>query len=322
MYRVVMIGQFRPAGHKLLEGRGDISLVTIDHPTAGAVSAAMPDADAIALRTFQMDAALLDSAPKLKIVARHGVGYDNVDLAALTRRKIPLAVVGNVNAVTVAEHTMFFILSLAKRGGAYDRAVRLGNWALRDGFSASELDGKRLLICGFGRIGREVAKRASAFDMNLSVYDPFVDDEAIASAGATPVRDLAAGLAEADFVTLHLPMTDDTAKMINAETLAGMKPTAHVINTARGGLVDEDALYQALADGTIAGAALDVFGQEPPAAGHRFFELDNVLLSPHIAGLTAECADRMAIATVRNVLNVLDGKLDPKLVVNPEVLLR
>jgi D-3-phosphoglycerate dehydrogenase len=317
--KLLVVGQLHEAGYALLEGREDVAVTRLDVPTRESVAAEIVDADAVAIRTFPLDRDLIERADRLRIVSRHGVGYDNVDVAALTERRIPLTVVGNVNAVTVAEHTLYLMLTLAKRGFAHDQATRRGDWLFRDGFVATELSGKTVLICGFGRIGRGVAKRCAAFDMRVAVCDPMVADTVIHADGYEYVDNLREALPRADFVTLHLPLTAESKAMINAETLGLMKPGAFLINTARGGLVDEAALVAALKEGRIAGAGLDVFVDEPPAADNPLVGLENVVLSPHIGGLTLECAMRMAEVTVRNVLDLLDDKLDRDLVVNREV---
>ena len=289
-------------------------------PAEPDILALAPTADAIIVRTTKLTAAAIDSAPKLKIVSRHGVGYDNVDMAALDRRRIPLTLVGNVNALSVAEHTLFMMLTLAKRGVAYDRATRNGDWKLRDSFGATELAGKTLLLLGFGRIGREVARRAQAFGVTVLAYDPYVRDAAMFAARVQPVSKLAEAFPQADFISVHLPMTPETRGIIGARELATMRKTAIVISTARGGLVDEVALADALRSGQIRAAGLDVFVDEPPAPNDPLLKLDNLLLSPHIAGLTEECAMRMAEVSARNALDGLDGKVDPALVVNKHVL--
>lgn len=317
--KLLVIGQIHDAGYARLDGRDDVAVTRLDAPTRDQVAAEIVDADAVAIRTFPLTRDLIDKAGRLRIVSRHGVGYDTVDVAALTERNIPLTVVGNVNAVTVAEHALYLMLTLAKRGFAYDQATRHGNWGYRDAFAATELSGKTVLICGFGRIGRGVAKRCAAFDMRVTVCDPMVDDTVVHADGYGYVEQMAEGLPHADFVTLHLPMTAETKGMINAATLDLMKPGAFLINTARGGLVDEPALIAALQAGRIGGAGLDVFDAEPPAADNPLFALDNVVLSPHIAGLTLECAMRMSEVTLTNVLDLLDDKLDRDLVVNREV---
>lgn len=316
--KLVVIGRLHDAGYALLGGRDDVELVRLDSPTRESVAAAIVDADAVAVRTFVLDRDLVERAEKLRLVSRHGVGYDNLDIAALTERGVPVALVGNVNAVTVAEHALYLMLTLAKRGFAHDRATR-EDWDYRNRFAATELHGKTVLVCGFGRIGRGVARRCAAFDMNVAIYDPVVDDTVVYADRYQYVEKLDDGLAQADVVTLHAPLTEDTTRMINARTLALMKPSAFVVNTARGGLVDETALVDALRANRIAGAGLDVFEAEPPGPDNPLFALPNVVLSPHIGGLTEECAMRMAQVTVRNVLDLLDDKLDHDLVVNREV---
>lgn len=320
MSRVLVLGHINEAGLALLRARPDVTVDLLPGGSDAELIARLPEVEGILVRTNRLSAALLDAAPRLKVVSRHGVGYDNVDLAALDRRRIPLTVVGNVNAVPVAEQAFFLMLALAKQGLAHDRATRSGNWGFRERFASVELAGKRLLVVGFGRIGRQVAARAAAFGMTVAAYDPYVAAETMAAAGVRQVATLRAGLAEADFVTLHTPLNDETRNILDAAALAAMKPGARLICTARGGLVDEAALIEALRCGRLAGAGLDVFAAEPPAADDPLLALDSVVLSPHIGALTQECGVRMAEVAARNVLAGLDGTLDPALVVNPQVL--
>jgi len=322
MSDILILGRIHAAGLDILRARPGVRFEVVDNPAEPDILARAPAADAIIVRTTKLTAAAIDAAPKLKIVSRHGVGYDNVDMAALDRRGIPLTLVGNVNALSVAEHTLFMMLTIAKEAMAYDRATRNGNWTLRDGFRATELAGKTLLLLGFGRIGREVAKRAQAFGMTVLAYDPYVRDAAMLAARVQPVPALAAAIPAADVISVHLPLTPETKGIIGAPQLAAMKPSAIVISTARGGLVDEAALVDALRSHRIRAAGLDVFVDEPPRADNPLLALDNVLLSPHSAGLTEECAMRMAAVSARNALAGLDGTLDPELVVNKHVLKR
>jgi D-3-phosphoglycerate dehydrogenase len=315
-----MTGRIHSAGMALLEARSDVTLESIDNPTEADFVSRLPQADALIVRTAVVPATALEGAGRLRVVSRHGVGYDNVPVDALTSRGIPLTLVGNVNAVTVAEHTLFMILALAKQCIPYDRAVREGGWGIRDSFAAIELAGKALLILGFGRIGREVARRAAAFDMQVLAYDPYVDQDTMRAARVERIEDWRAVLGDVEFVTLHLPRTPETVGAIGAAELAAMRPTAFLVNAARGGLVDEAALAEALRSGSIAGAGLDTFDAEPPPSAHPLLGLGNVILSPHTAGLTGECAARMGIATAQNALDGIDGRLNPDLVVNGEVL--
>ena len=273
------------------------------------------------IRTTPLPAEVLDCAQRLKVVSRHGVGYDNIDVDALTRRRIPLAIAADANATAVAEHTLYFMLALAKQGLRYDRATREGRWAVRNSLEAVDLMGRRVLVMGFGRIGREVARRCAAFGMAVMVYDPYVQANVIEAAGDyRSVPDFEAALPETDVLTVHMPLGADSRGLIGAAELAALPPHAFVINAARGGIIDEAALHDALTSGRIAGAGLDVFDREPPPDDHPLFALPNVILTPHSAGLSKEAAVRMAISTARNVLAGIDGKLDPSMVVNREVL--
>ena len=320
MAKILLIGSFHERGMALLEARDDIAYEIVDGRSEAEVADRIGDADAVTMRTFPLPASVIDRAEQLKVVSRHGVGYDNIDVAALTARGIPLAIAADANATAVAEHTLFFMLALAKQALRHDRAVREGNWEIRNRFETVDLMGRRVLVMGFGRIGREVARRCAAFDMEVTVYDPYVQANVIEQAGYRSVPDFQAVLPETDVLSVHMPLAADSRHMIGRAELAALPDHAFVVNCARGGIVDEDALYEALTSGTIAGAGIDVFEQEPPQDDHPLFGLDNVILSPHTAGMSQEAAIRMAISTARNALAALDGKLDPSMVVNKEVL--
>lgn len=241
-------------------------------------------------------------------------------MAALNARAIPLCIVGDVNSAGVAEHAMMLILAASHRLVAADRAVRQGPWGWRNQLHAREVAGKRLLIVGFGRIGRHLARMARGFGMEIAAYDPFLPEAAWPDPAVLRVTDLAAALSETDIVSLHVPRAEKP--IIGKTELSRMKPGAVIVNTARGGLVDEAALATALAEGRIGAAGIEVFDSEPPAPDHPLFGLDQVVLTPHNAALTVECAERMAIASVQNVLDFFGGKLDPKLIVNKAALAR
>jgi D-3-phosphoglycerate dehydrogenase len=278
------------------------------------------DADGVALTSTPLRAADIEAAPRLRAVGRIGVGYDAVDVAALNARGIPLMTCGTDNSPTVAEYALFMMLALCKRGTTMDAIPRQGRWSERYRELPTELLGKSLLIIGFGRIGTRVAKRCLAMDMAVEVYDPYVSVESVRAAGCKPVADLDNALPRADFVTIHCPRTPETAGMFDAKRLARMKPTARLINTARGGLVDEAALYASLAAGKLAGAGIDVFSPEPPLTDNPLFTLRNVIVAPHMAGNARESLDRKALTVVRNLLSVLDGAPNRDYVVNPEAL--
>lgn len=314
MMRVLVAGKVHPDGLALLQ-RPDVELDYVEEVSAASYRPYLKDADAILIRTQPLSGEFIAEAPNLKIVSRHGVGYDAVDVRTLNRRGIPLAVVGDVNSRAVAEHTIMLMLAAARRTVLFDRKTRSGEWNYRNSLDMDELDGRSLLVVGFGRIGRRVAQIAAVLGMDVSAYDRFQSDDAISGEGVRVVRDLAEGLQEADVVSLHVPKVGDQA-LIGPDELALMKRSAVLINTARGGLVDEQALADALNEGRLAAAGLDVFENEPPADNHPLLRCERAILSPHNAGLTTACARRMAIAAAQNILDHFAGTLDPGLVVN------
>ncbi len=305
---------------QLLRSHDELTHEVLEKPSQKEISIKLAKADALIIRTTKLSADMMDKANQLKIVARHGVGYDNVPVDVLSRKKIPLATTGNANAITVAEHALYLILTLAKRGSTFDRAMREGDWESRNRLQGSEIFGKNLLLVGYGRIGREVAKRALAFGMRIHVFDPYVDSEQVIQAGAIYINDLGASLSETDFLSLHLPFTPQNRHIIGASEIKTLPTTAYVINTARGGLIDEDELLKALDAGTLAGAGLDCFEQEPPQRKMELLRSDKVVLSPHNASLTAECTRRLGLVCVENVVDALTGRLQKDRVVNWEAV--
>jgi D-3-phosphoglycerate dehydrogenase / 2-oxoglutarate reductase len=209
---------------------------------------------------------------------------------------------------------------LAKRAVEMDTMVKDGTWPQRLGKLPFDLYGKTVLIVGFGRIGTRTAKRCLAMEMNVLVYDPYKSADDIKAAGCQPVPDLDAALPKADFVTLHCPKTPETVGLMNAARFARMKPRSYLINTARGGIVIEKDLHEALSSGRLAGAGLDVFEQEPPPTSNPLFTLPNVITAPHVAGVTVEAVDRMSEQTARNILSALDGDPIRQNVINQDVL--
>jgi D-3-phosphoglycerate dehydrogenase / 2-oxoglutarate reductase len=316
LHRVLVAGKVHAAGVALLRARADIVIDVVEAVTTDAYLPLLPQADAVLLRTQPMSATDIGKAPKLKIVSRHGVGYDAVDVAALSARKIPLAIVGDVNSRAVAEHTLMLMLTAARRTVAHHVASTTGNWNERNRFDSFELDGKSLLVLGFGRIGRRVAELAKAFGMSVTAFDPYVTVEQMAALDVSHAPDMISAFATPDYVSVHLP--GGGGSLIGAAELARMKPTAIVVNAARGGIIDELALDNALRERKLRGAALDVLVQEPPAADHPLLSNPYITITPHNAGLTEECAMRMSIAAAQNILDVFDGRLDHRLVVNAD----
>jgi len=291
------------AGWALVEARDDVEGVSFVPTVPKAeLHRLLEDIAGVALGVQPFSDPELDAAPELEVVSRIGVGYDAVDVPALTRRKIPLMIGGTANSVSVAEAGVFLIMSLARRGAAMDTLVKEGRWQDRYKEMPVDLYGKTVLIIGFGKIGTRSAKRFAAMETNVLVYDPYMYSETIRGMGYEPVQDLDAAVARADFITIHCPKTPET------------------VDTARGGIIDEKALYDVLKANRIAGAALDVFDQEPTPQDNPLLTLPNFIAAPHVAGVTREAVDRMGVAAVQNILSVLDGKPIRDNVVNKEVL--
>jgi D-3-phosphoglycerate dehydrogenase / 2-oxoglutarate reductase len=322
--KILITESMSPQGRELFRERDDIELVEFPNMISAKDFEAMLRQHApvhgVALGGTRFGEPELEASQDMRVVTRIGVGYDAVDVPALSRRKVPLMVAGTANSPSVAEQAMFMMLWLAKRAVEMHTLVKNGQWATRLGLLPYDLYGKTVLIIGFGRIGTRTAKRCLAMEMNVLIYDPYKAVAEIKAAGCEPVGDLDTALPRADFVSVHCPKTPETVGMFNAARLKLMKKTAYLVNTARGGIVEEAALYDALASGRLAGAGLDVFEQEPPPAGHSLFELPNVIIAPHVAGVTIEAVDRMSAQTARNILSVLDGEPIRQNVINQDVL--
>ncbi len=318
--RVLLLGRIMAEGRALLEARDDIVYEMLVAPSPEEILEHVSDVNAIVVRGARIDAELIAAAPRLEVVTRHGVGYDSVDVDRLTARGIPLAVTGAANSLSVVEHTFALMLAVAKNLAHQDREVRAGNYDVRHQAGAVDIAGKTILVVGFGRIGTRMAQRCQAFDMVVVVADPFVPRRAVEDQGYRWVGDFREALGEADIVTLHLPGNRDRSLVLGAAEIAAMKPGAILVNCARGSLVEEEALAAALADGRLKGAGLDVTRVEPPGDDHPYLGLPNVVLTPHTAAATPECMQRMSVTAVQNTLDALDGKLDPTMCVNEEVL--
>lgn len=281
-----------------------------DHP------AVLAQADALIVRrpSFQVTREVISRCPRLRVIGRHGTGLDNVDLQAATEAGIPVTYAPSAPTDSVAELTIGLIIAVVRRIADAHQAVREGIWH-RERFMGMELAGKVLGIIGFGSIGRAVARIARAMGMAILAYDPYVSTwpEGVRSVS---LMDL---LTQADVVTIHTPLTPETKGLLGREALARMKPGAILINTARGGIVDEEALAEALRDGRLGGAGIDVFSREPPPRDHPLVRAPNVVLTPHIGAMTEEAQRRMAFTVVQDVLRVLSGGR-PEYLANPEVL--
>lgn len=289
-YRVVRDGELWRDSAKLSKAIGDARTIMIRNQT-------------------QITADLLAAAPKLIGIGRLGVGLDNIDVQAASKLGVVVVAPLDANATSVAELTLGLLLALARKIPQADRSTKGGGWDRKGGMGI-ELAGKTLAICGFGRIGRMVAARARVFGLRLVVFDPFVkpDSPALLETGAMLRDTLEQALAEADFVTVHSPLTPETRKMFNAQTLAVMKRGAFFVNTSRGGVVDETALLEALRRGHLGGAALDVRETEPPRLKIGLEEMENVILLPHLGAATIEAQNRTFEAVATDMDRLLSGQ--------------
>lgn len=266
------------------------------------------DAEGFIVRNMtKVNAELLRAAKILKVIGRAGAGYDNIDIPAASQQGIVVCYSPEENAVSVAEHVFGLLLALARKIPAADRSVKNGGWE-RKKYHGHELMGKTLGILGLGKIGFRVALRAKAFGMRLLAHDAYLSTTSlqVTESGAMLVS-LDELLAQADFLTIHLPLTKETKGLLNRQAFQKMKPTSFLINTSRGEVLVEEDLYQALREGKIAGAALDVRGEEPPAKESPLHGLENVILTPHTAGLTYEAQEKVVAAVAEDVDRVLSG---------------
>ena len=304
--KIALMGKIHPVGLKIFNDN-NYENFEIDNFDEDNLIAKLADVDGIVLRTARLTTNILSKCTKLKIIARHGVGYDNVDSSYLSKRKIALAITGTSNSVSVAEHVMTMFLYLTKNIHLSDKLVKSGNFKnkaeLPDFF---ELYKKKVLILGFGRIGQELAKRCKGFDMDIYVYDPYIKKDFILNSDCIPI-DKNEGFKIADYISIHLPINDETRNFISFDDFNNFKKNLILINTARGGIVNEDALIEALKNKKINSAGLDVFEKEPPVENHPLFNMDNVVLSPHNSALTLECRKRMSIEACENIYYYLSN---------------
>ena len=304
--KVAVLGKVDQKGLSFLK-ENEFKVIEIESFEIQNLKEQLKDVDGILLRTTKLDKEILEHCDNLKIISRHGVGYDNVDLDFLNENKIALCITSTSNAVSVAEHVLSFFIYLTKKLSLSDSLVKEGNFEKRSKLpNFFELYKKKVLIIGFGRIGKEVAKRCLGFDMEVYVYDPFLDNEIIIRNQCIPIEKNQ-GLAIADFITIHLPLNGDTKNFISQTELNLMKKNSILVNTSRGGIVNENDLCIALESKKIQGAGMDVFVSEPPESNHPFFKLDNILLTPHNAALTLECRERMSLEASQNIVFFLNN---------------
>ncbi len=294
-----------PRGIETLKQAGEVQVVahTISEED---LLPKLKDVDGILIRKGKITARVIDAAPRLKIVARHGVGVDNVDLAAVARRRVILTTTGNVNSAAVADHTFALVLALTRKVGPVSAEMHAGKWN-PTAYLGTDLEEKVLGVVGFGLIGRLVARRGLGFGMAVHVVDPLVDAATIRAAGMTKVTysDL---LPSVDFLTFHIRLTEETRGMFGLAELARVKRGVRIINTSRGGICDEAALLAGLDSGAIAGVGLDVFEREPMAADNPLAQRDDTVLTPHIAGQTEEAMIAMAVTAAQQIVDCVQGR--------------
>jgi len=317
MLKIAIVDKMHDDGINLLKNNPKFECEIIEDLSKKNLMTKLPAFDAITLRRGKIDSEILEKCKKLKVISRHGVGYDNVDINFLKKKNISLLVTGTTASTSPAEHIMFMILNISKGKDLYDQSVRNKKFdtIMHMNHQTFELFGKKILIVGFGRIGRKLIKKCLGFEMDVYVYDPFVEKKIIESFGGKKISNLDNGLKEVDVLSLSVPLNKETSNMINLKKMRIMKKTSIIINISRGGIVNEKDLNEALNSGIIYGAGLDVFEKEPPSNDNPLLRNKKVLLSPHAATFTKECLSDMAVQTAQNIIDFFDNKLNESMIV-------
>jgi D-3-phosphoglycerate dehydrogenase len=327
MKRILLVEHIHPAGEALLQSQAQI---VQPHPqSAAGILGIIGPCDGLVVRNTKITRQILEAAPRLRMIGRHGVGYDTIDVEAASEMNIPVVYTPAANTESVAEIALGFIICLGRKlvqahGAMQSEQLLSDSFTLsvmsqKRGLASADLRGKVLGVIGVGRIGSSLSRKAiAAFQMRVLGYDPYVDASTLAGYGVQKVDKLEDMLPQCDFVTLHCPGGAETRHMINEHTLSLMKPGVYLLNTARGTVIHEVALIQALQTGRIAGAAMDVYDPEPPRAGNPLLHMDNVIVTPHYCAMTEESLYNMATMVAHGVLDGLNGKR-PEYLVNPEV---
>ncbi len=315
-YKIAVIEEIHKDGLELLDKHPDYEYELISDISENNLIKKLPKFDACTLRVSKLDEKILKHCTKLKAISRHGVGFDNVDLNYIKKNNISLLITATANAVAVAEHVISMFLSLSKSISKYDEEVRKGNFKSNaDKIQTFELLNKNILIAGFGRIGKKLISRCLAFDTKVYIYDPYIDKKIITEFGGIKVDKIEDGLKIADYVSLHMPLTDKTKNLINYSVLKTMKKNSIIVNTARGGIINELELERALNEGLIFGAALDVFSKEPIEKDNPLLKNKKIILSPHSATFTDECTSRMGIETAKNIIDFFENRIDKSMMI-------
>jgi D-3-phosphoglycerate dehydrogenase len=316
MDKIVLSHALYQPGMDALNRKADITIT--NNGNDDEIIDQLKDADAFILRIGKITRQTIEACPKLKVITRPGVGVDSVDVKAATEHGIPVVICPAANFHAVAEHTLCLIFSLSKNLVESNIETRKGNFNVRNRYAAIELSRRTLTVLGFGNIGREVARLAKGIGMNICVYDPYVSKEAIAKYEYTYSSDLLQAISQGDFVSIHMPSLPSTRGMFGAKQFNAMKKTAFFINCARGDIVNEADMINALTSHSIAGAGLDVLVEEPMKAEHPLMKLPNVIITPHMAAQTQETTKNTVLMAVDGTLSVL-RKEKWKNVCNPEV---
>ena len=311
MKKLLIIESIHNDGIELLKQNKSIEFEIVDKTDEEFLKNKIKNFDAVSVRTSRLSKEILETATNLKIISRHGVGYDNIDLLETKKKNITLAITATANAQAVAEHVLFMLFNIAKRNNMYDDTVKSGKFNDRTKLPKTiELWSKNILIAGFGRIGKCLLKKCKGLEMNIYVYDPFVKEEEIKNEGGIKVDDLSSSLNLMDAISIHMPLNDKTRHLINYDMIKKMKKNCILINAARGGIINESDLNKALNENLIFGAGLDVFEKEPPSQDNPLLKNNKAFLSPHSAVFTEECLSRMGIETIQNVIDFFENKLD------------
>ena len=317
MYKIGIIQKIHDEGLKLLNDNNNFEYEIIDDVAEENLLNKIHLYDGVSLRVSKLSNNLLSKAIKLKVISRHGVGYDNVDISYLKQNNITLLITATANAIAVSEHVFYLMLAISKNFLNLDNEVRAGNFKDNiNKFETFELHNKEILIAGFGRIGRNLIKKCLGFDMKIKVFDPFVDEKIINDMGGLKVNDFDEALKTLDFLSVHMPLNKNTKDLISLKKMKTMKKTSVIINTARGGIVNEADLNQALNEKIILAAGLDVFSNEPINLDNPLLKNRRVILSPHTAALTNECKIRMGKETAQNIIDFFEKKVNKNMIIN------
>lgn len=307
--KFVMTQAVCPEGLQMLDGVADVYVA--DNQDPNNYLDEMKDADALIVRIAKCDGHAIENSPNLKVIGRTGVGYDSVDVKTATAHGIPVVITPGANNRSVAEHAVAMMFALSKNLVEAQQEMCKGNWEIRGAKKAFELEGKTIGILGLGAIGRETAKICEGCGMKVAAYDPFLSKEQVEGYGAVYYENYEDLLKVSDVVSIHVPLTDETKKMISKKQLTEMKKTALIINCSRGGIINETDLVEALKAGEIAGAGTDVFCSEPPKTDDPLLNCPNLIVSPHSAAQTREAVIKMAQMCVKGCLAVAEGKKWP-----------